>query len=106
MEQITLCGTLVEDARSCQDKAGHPYVRFTVGCGRQDQYGRTIYTNYRCTCYVPGYDKLKKGDQVFITGKLSSYLGFGENGKPKVNLDVMIYQVAPGYKAAAINTAK
>ena len=99
MQQITISGTLLTDAEKSVDKNNRTFVRFTVSCGWSDQYGRTQYTHYRCVCYVGGYDKMKKGDQVFVTGKLTASIGYDNAGKSYLNLDVMVYQVSKGYRS-------
>ena len=98
MQQITICGTLISDAESCTDRNGRPYIRFEVNCDDPDITGRTQYTHYHCTCYLNNLDKLKKGDQVFLTGKLMAKLTIGRDGKPYMNLNVMVYQATDGYK--------
>ncbi len=98
MQQVTISGTLYSDAETCRDKNGHVYVRFKVTCGDTDINGRVQFTHYHCTCYLPKFDKLKKGDQVFVTGKLSVKLSTNDDGKPYINLNVMVYQASGGYK--------
>lgn len=99
MQQITISGTLSADAEKCRDKNGNPYVRFKVACGDNDINGRTIFTYYHCTCYISGFEDLKKGDQVFVTGKLSAKIGNSvKDGTAYLNLNIMVYQVAGGYK--------
>lgn len=103
MEQITIAGKLVSDAETCTDKNGRKYSRFSVSCCSEDIFGRMQYTVYHCTCYVPGYEKKKAKDQVFLTGKFSAKIGFNESGKPKLNLNVFVYQAAGG---ATVNNSK
>ncbi len=103
MEQITISGTLATKAESCTDKNGKKYSRFTVTCKSEDIYGRVHFTHYWCTCYVPGYEKKEKGDQIFLTGKLSAKIGFNEDGKPYLNLNVMVYQATEGFTALERN---
>ena len=98
MQQITISGTLLSNAESCSDRTGRKYARFKVTCGDTDLQGRVQFTHYHCTCYLPNYDNLKKGDQVFITGKLSARISFDEDGKPYLNLNVMVFQACGGYK--------
>lgn len=100
MQQITISGTLLSDAVVCTDKNGRQYVRFKVTCGDEDINGRTQFTHYHCTCYPTGFDKLKKGDQVFINGRLSAKISISETGKPYLNLNIMVYQATGGYKMA------
>jgi len=99
MEQIILSGTLFKDAESCIDKSGKTYSRFTVVCGSNDSTGRAVFTRYHCICYISGYEKMKKGDQVFVTGKLTAKLGIDENENPSVSLSVMVFQISGGYRA-------
>lgn len=98
MQVINISGTLLEDAVKCVDKAGRSYARFTMTCGSTDANGRTYYTHYSCTCYMEGYEKLKKGDQAFVCGKLSAKLSTDEKGKSYMNLNVLAYQASGGYK--------
>lgn len=94
-----ISGTLLNDAGMFTDKAGKNYVRFTVTCGTSDVFGRTIYSHYRCICYFGGYDKMKKGDQVFLTGRFTPSVILDDKGKPQMNLDVMVTQITRGYEA-------
>ena len=103
MEQITISGTLLTDAETAKDKNGRTFTRFTVTCGSEDIHGRTQFTHYRCVCYVSGYEKLVKGDQVFVTGKLSAKIGVDTTGKNYLNLNIMVYQATGGYKASERN---
>ena len=99
MQQITISGTLLSDVEKGTDKNGRTFLRFTVSCGWNDQDNRTQYTHYRCTCYVGGYEKLKKGDQVFVTGKLTATIGYDDDRNAFLNMDVMVYQINRGYRA-------
>lgn len=98
MQQITISGTLLADAEQYKDKNGNNFVRLKVTCGETDMNGRTQFTHYLCTSYLEGFNKLKKGDQVFLTGKLSAKSGIDEKGKPFWSLCVMVYQATGGYK--------
>lgn len=100
MQQITLSGTLITDASKQRDKSGRNYIRFTLTCSSVNIYGRTEFTHYRCICYVPGYESMKKGDQVFITGKFSASIGKDDKGNAYLNLDVMVTSISGGYRAA------
>lgn len=104
MQQITISGTLLSDAETCVDKRGKTFVRLKVTCGDTDINERTQYTHYYCTCYMSGFEKLKKGDQVFLTGKLSAKAVLGTDGKAYLNLNVMVYQASGGYKVVERNT--
>lgn len=99
MQIITISGTLLTNAEKCTDKNGKNYTRFTVTCGGTDVFGRSQYTHYRCTCYVSGYEGMKKGDQIFLSGNLSAKVRIAEDGKSYLNMDVMVYQVSGGYRA-------
>lgn len=99
MQQITISGTLSNDIERCKDKNGNSYIRFKVACGDTDINGRVQFTHYHCTCYVSGFEDLKKGDQVFVTGKFSAKItNSAKDGTPYLNLNVMVYQVSGGYK--------
>lgn len=99
MQQITLSGTLIADATEHVDKNGRKHCRFLLTCGANDAYGRTVYSHYRCICYVNGYEGMKKGDQVFLTGKFLPSLTVDKDGKPYMNLDVMVVTISGGYRA-------
>lgn len=99
MQQITISGTLLSDAEKCVDKSGKNYSRFTVSCGSTGPDGRVEFTHYRCICYISGYEKFKKGDQAFVTGKLSARLRVDDKGRTYMNLDIMVYQLTGGYRA-------
>lgn len=99
MQQITISGTLSSEVERCKDKNGNSYIRFKVVCGDTDINGRSVFTHYHCTCYISGFEDLKKGDQVFITGKLSAKISISaKDGNPYLNLNVMVYQASAGYK--------
>lgn len=99
MQQITISGTLVSNSESCTDKNGKSFSRFSVVCGSREITGRTKYTYYRCICYVSGYERLKKGDQVFVTGKLNADVAVDSKGQPYLQLNVMVYQASGGFRA-------
>jgi hypothetical protein len=98
MQQITISGTLVSDVESCTDKNSRPYMRFEVKCADPDITGRVQFTLYHCTCYLSNLENIKRGDQVFLTGKLTAKLTLGRDGKPYMNLNIMVYQATDGYK--------
>lgn len=99
MQTITIAGVLANNAEECVDSSSRKYSRFTVTCVNVDKNGRSHYTHYNCVCYVPGYEKLKTNDQVFLTGKFSAELKLNEKGKPYMNLSVMVFQASDGFKA-------
>lgn len=100
MQQIILSGTLLTDPERCKDKNGKYYTRFTLTCGSNDMFGRTVFTHYRCTCYIGGYERLRKGDQVFLSGKFSPSSSLDRDGKSVItSLNVMVYQISGGYRA-------
>ena len=101
MQMISISGTLLVDAEKCVGRNGVSYIRFDVTCPDQDAYGRTIYTHYHCTCYINGFDQLRKGDQVFISGKFHAKLSVDEKGKPYMNLNIMVYQITAGYRKSS-----
>ena len=98
MQVITISGTLLDDAVKCVDKNGRSYTRFKMTCGASEPGGRTVFTHYQCTCYIDGYEKLKKGDQAFVCGKFSARLTTDEKGKQYMNLNVLAFQATGGYK--------
>lgn len=99
MQQITISGTLVSDAQQCVDKRGRKFVRFTLTCGSADVYGKINYNHYQCVCYIPGYEKAKKGDQLFLTGRFTPSVVLNENKKAELRLDVMVLTISGGYTA-------
>lgn len=106
MQQITLSGTLISDASKFKDRNNKEFIKFIVTCGSTDAYGRTIFTHYRCICYVTGYEGMRKGDQVFLTGRFCPSLGTDESGKNYMNLDVMVISISGGYRASERKTDK
>ena len=98
MQQITISGTLLNDAETCIDKKGNSYVRFDVTCGESEMNGRKSFTHYHCICYIGGFNELKKGESVFLTGKLNAKISTDKEGKAYLNLNVMVYQASGGYK--------
>jgi len=99
MQQITLAGALITDALKLKDKNNKEFLRFTLSCASVDNYGRTIFTHYRCTCYILGFQGLKKGDHVIITGRFMPSIGTDDKGKTYMNLEVMVLSIAGGYRA-------
>lgn len=97
MQIITISGTLLNDAEKCVDKNGRKYTRFMMTCGSTDINGRSVFTHYSCTCYIDGYEKLKKGDQAFVCGKFSAKLSVDDKGTPYMNLNVLAFQASTGY---------
>lgn len=98
MQQVIISGTLLSDAWKFKDKNGREFLRFIVTCGHIDQDGHSVFTNYRCTYYAPGYESLKKGDQVFIIGKFFPKLETDDKGKTYMILDVMVSTLTNGFK--------
>ena len=103
MQQIIISGTLLTDAAKFTDKNGREFTRFTVTCGETDITGKTVYTHYRCTCYLIGYGKMTKGDQVFITGKFLPKLETDDKGKYYMALNVMVSNLTGGYRHSERN---
>lgn len=100
MQVINISGTLVSDSEKCKDRNGRSFSRFTVTCGSNDINGRTVFTHYRCICYVGGYDALKKGDQVFVSGRFSPSVSLNNEGREVItSLNVMVHQITGGYRA-------
>lgn len=93
MQVVSITGRLTSEVEKCQDKNGHFYHRFTVQSQTSDIFGRDLYTIFRCTCYVPGVEQLKKGDKVFMYGKFSVRAFINSQGKPEPICNIMIYQV-------------
>ena len=100
MQHITISGTLLDDAEKCTDKDGRNYIRFSVSCGDSTPGGRTEFTHYNCTCYIMAYEGMRKGDQVFITGRFSPRLRKDDKGRSYMNLNIMVHQINGGRKAA------
>lgn len=99
MEQVTISGTLLSDSTTGKDKNGRDFTRFTVSCGSKEPSGGVVFTHYRCVSYLKGHESLRKGDQVFLTGSQKVSIWVDQNGKPWINIDVMVYQMTCGYKA-------
>ena len=99
MQQITLSGTLITEAFRQVDKKGRPYIRFTLSCGSIMPGDRVEYTHYKCVCYIGGYDRLEKGDQVFVVGKLQASIQYDESQSPSLNLQVMVTNMSGGRRA-------
>lgn len=98
MQQVTISGNLLNDAEKCRDKNGNLYSRFDVTCPDTNYAGRTTYTHYHCVCYLAGVEMLKKGDQVFLTGKLNATASVDSKGNAYVNLNIMVFQATVGSK--------
>ena len=100
MQVINISGTLLSDSTKCKDRNGRSFTRFTVTCGSEGANGRTVFTHYRCTCYVGGYDFLKKGDQVFVSGRFSPTVTIDKDGNEIITgLNVLVHQITGGYRA-------
>lgn len=99
MEIVTISGTLYDDSSQGRDRNGRDFTRFTVTCGSTDQNGCAVFTHYRCIYYRKGYEKLRKGDQVFLSGSQKVSIWVDQNGKPWINIDVMVQQLSCGYRA-------
>lgn len=106
MQQITISGTLLEDAEACRDKNSREYVRIKVTCGETDQNGRTQFSTYHCICYNAAYAKMKKGDQVFISGKFTPYVYMDKSGVEKMSLNILVIQITKGYQASERKKSK
>lgn len=98
MEIVTISGTLYTDSSVAKDKNGRQFTRMTVTCGSSDPNGAPVFTHYKCICYLKGYENLKKGDQVFLTGSQKISIWVDQNGKPWLNIDVMVHHISCGYK--------
>ena len=51
------------------------------------------YTYYMCVSYMRGYEELKKGDQVFLTGKLSASIAYNPDHTPVLSLLVSVTEM-------------
>lgn len=100
MQLVTLSGTLVNDPQQCVDKRGRKFLRFTLTCGSADIYGKVNFNYYQCVCYVPGYEKTHKGDQVFLTGRFLPSIVLNEYKEAELRLDVMVFTISGGFKAS------
>lgn len=96
MEVITLAGNLITDSEVCTDKNGHNFSRFKVSCRSTDYAGNFKSTVYRCFSYASGCERLKVGDQVFITGTLNIGIHTDEKGKTWLNADVFVQHFTNG----------
>ena len=98
MQQITLAGTLLTDATKFRDRRNRDFLRFILTCTSVDSNGRTVFTHYKCICYILSFQELKKGDRVFLTGRFMPSLGQDETGKTYMNLDVLVLTMSGGYR--------
>lgn len=104
MQQVTISGTLLEDAETLFDKKGLNYTRFTVTCGETESDGRPVFTHYHCVCYIKGYETLKKKDQVFVSGKQTiKILKTKETNEPYPYISVLVTSISRGYTAKERN---
>lgn len=100
MQSIIITGTLLEDAEPGQDKNGLNFTRFTVTCGETGANERAYFTHYKCTCYLKGYDNLKKKDQVTVTGKVTIRISkTKDTNEPYLNINVLVHSISRGYTA-------
>ena len=98
MQVIIISGTLLSDSVKCKDRNGRSFTRFTVTCGSEGANGRTVFTHYRCTCYVSGCDFLKKGDQVFVSGRFSPSVSIDNEGNEIITeLSIFVYQLSKSF---------
>ena len=102
MQQITIAGVLVKDAEICVDESSHKYTRFIVSCATESTRGRIRYFYYNCFCYLPGCERLRANDQVFLTGKFSAELKLNEKGEPCMDFSIMVFQASVGYKSEGV----
>lgn len=96
IQNIILVGHLLTDAQSYTDKNGHDYIRFKMSCRRTTYTGETKFTIYRICCYQSGFENLRQGDQVYVSGDLDITYHVDENGKAWLNNDVFARQITKG----------
>ena len=96
IQTVILIGHLLTDAESFTDKNGHDFVRFKMTCRRTTFKGETKFTVYRVCCYIGGYETLKQGDQVFVSGELDISVHIDKEGKVWLNNEVYAKQISKG----------
>lgn len=70
MQTITITGTVLQDAQSSTDQWGKAFTCILVSCWRKSQIDEPIFTKYRCFVHKKGYEDIRKGDRVCISGEL------------------------------------
>lgn len=90
MQIITITGTIIKEAETCTDKNGKQYVRFKVSSNSEDINGEPKFNHYRCTYYGSDFIKLKKGDQVMLTGQLKAEIKKQESGNVVLDMNIKV----------------
>ena len=102
MQQITISGWAPYDSEVCSDNYGRNYKRFVTRCVSYSRTNTRIYTEYSCKCYLSQIDDIKKGDEVFLTGKLALGITQDEKGNPKLIANVHVNQIAIRHKGSEV----
>ena len=93
MQQITLSGWATRDSELYVDNVGKEYKRFTIRCMSLDRTNRKMYTEYTCYSYLNQLADIKRGDEVFLTGKQSLGITQDEKGNFKPLANVVVHQI-------------
>ena len=86
--EAALFGTLSRDAERKTSKTGKPYLRLNVACseGESVTWISAMVFDERAIAVA---DKLVKGAQVYLEGKLSLSEWVGQDGEKRVGLNMM-----------------
>ena len=85
MQNITISGNLISDARLFNDQSGKEYFRVAVNDIRKGEKNTTYYDVTASKTGVMDY--LKKGQGVIVSGKLTIE-AIDKDGKSFVNINV------------------
>lgn len=89
MNKVTLIGNLVADPQTTVVDGGYSLTTFTVACNRKhgdvaDFFRVSVWGNFGQTCQ----DCLSKGKKVYLEGTLSPKAYIGNDGTPRIALDI------------------
>ena len=96
IQTIILLGHLMTDAETFIDKDGHDFIRFKMCCRKTTFKGESKFTVYRVCCYQKGFENMKRGDQVYVSGDLDINVHIDDKGKVWLNTEVYARQIAKG----------
>lgn len=88
LQQISIIGNLAANAEEKTGREGNPFISFKVIVS--DSMNKEIKTRYDVAYRKDGLmNYLKKGQQVYVSGRLSLSANLGSDGKAYVNASVM-----------------
>lgn len=96
IQTITLMGHLISKVDKFVDKNGHEFIRFKMSCRKTTFKGDTKNTVYRVCCYQGGFENLKEGDQVYVSGDLDISVYIDDKGKVWLNNEVFAIRISKG----------